>query len=110
MGKVTLVELPPDPVVDRRDPPPIELGRDLKSIEDAHRWLSHPSNWIKSQLFIIKWDGVVPYIEESRGMELLREGFDKSILLSVISQQRERKSREDPDEIERSVWRDEQDQ
>ena len=85
---ITDVELEILPVVGPR--PPLELGKNLNTIEDARKWLSHPSNWIKSQLFIIKWDGEVPYIEETRARKLEE---DDSVLLSVVRHQKFLKER-----------------
>lgn len=42
------------------EPPNINKGKNLKNIEDVRAWLSHPSNQVNTELYIIKWDGYIP--------------------------------------------------
>jgi hypothetical protein len=58
-------------------------------VADARRWLTHPSNWFESELFIIKWDGLVPRISRRHGQRLLDEPWDDGLPEVVLRQQRE---------------------
>ena len=74
-------------------PPPEELGRNLETIADARRWLMHPSNWIESWFYIIRWDGIVPKIRKQRALELLKQPEDTGIFIVAVQEQRRRKTR-----------------
>lgn len=69
-------------------PPPAELGKNLVTIDDARRWLTHPSNWRDMTTFIIKWDGLVPYISRRHGLRLVEEPWDVGIYHVVVRHQK----------------------
>lgn len=77
------------------DAPPESLGRHLETSEDVRKWLGHPSNWKKTQLFIIYWEGNVPKISETFVGELRRDSFCQV----VVREQANRKRRPTNDEI-----------
>lgn len=79
--------------IDYGPPPPADLGRNLNTIEDARRWLLHPSNWLDSQFWIIRWDGIVPKIRESRAKELIAQPHDTGLFEVVVIEQRRMKNR-----------------
>lgn len=48
-------------------PPPPELGRNLRTVDDVRRWLSHPSNWHQSEFEHLRWTAKGPTISERFG-------------------------------------------
>jgi len=77
----------------QRETPPESLGKNLNNIEDAKTWLLHPSNWIDSRLWIIKWDGIVPKIARHQALKLIEEPGDDAIFQVVVRHQSSLKSR-----------------
>ncbi len=69
--------------------PDPDLGRHLESPADVRAWLGHPSNQKKTQLFIIGWNGHVPWIADHYVSQLARDGFCGV----VIREQKNRKHR-----------------
>ena len=64
-----------------------EFGLDLNTIPKARRWLTNPQNWFESQTFILRWDGLVPYICRRHGLRLLQEPWDDGIPEVVVREQ-----------------------
>lgn len=76
-----------------KDPGPMPEG-DLDTIEGLRAWLSHPANWVKTDLFIVIWDGYVPQISYSHAYKLAPASKDGVGLLQVIlADRRRRKTR-----------------
>jgi hypothetical protein len=103
MGTINIIDVE-EPA--RQDPGPwpgLEFGRNLDTVEKARRWLTHPKNWRKTQLFIIIWDGSIPYISERHGQKMIDEPWDDSLTqVVVIGQHRLKNSVED---VERALER-----
>ena len=76
-------------------PLPFGLGYELDTVEKARQWLTHPSNWFKSGLFILKWDGLVPRIAETHGKRLIAEPYDDGLPSVVVFEQRRRRTKKD---------------
>lgn len=96
--KLKIVDIPFNEKLDlsRREfgpPPPPELGKNLQNLDDAKRWLLHPSNWHDSRVFILKWDGLVPTLSRYHGERLLREEWDTGILEVAVRHQYALKNR-----------------
>ena len=72
-------------------PPPPELGRNLKTIEDARIWLTHPGNWHRSEIYIVKWNGSYPTLNWRNGQYIIDRPDDTGLLEVVIWQQRQLK-------------------
>lgn len=91
--RVTIIDI--DDHANSIDPGPIpdpELGKNISSIDDARRWLSHPTNWFESHLFIVKWDGLVPKVNKDKGRMILNGDREcDSLLACVVVGQRKRK-------------------
>lgn len=64
-----------------------EFGLDLNTIPKARRWLTNPQNWFESQTFILKWDGLVPFICRRHGLRLLQEPWDDGLPEVVVREQ-----------------------
>lgn len=78
-------------------PPPIELGRNLVTLDNAHAWLAHPSNWFDGVLDIIKWNGLIPTISYEHAWELAPGSWGRDMMLKVVilEQRRRRHGRQD---------------
>jgi hypothetical protein len=85
----------------RLEKPEAKLGGNLNTIEDARRWLLHPSNWFEGRTYIIKWDGLVPTICKEHAERLVREHWDTGMYEVVVRHQlslkRRGKDRDDPE-------------
>jgi hypothetical protein len=69
------------------EPLPEEFGKNLSTIEDARKWLTNPHNWHSSNLFVIKWDGLLCTVNERFGQRLIDEPNDIGLLnVAVIDQ------------------------
>lgn len=75
------------------NPPNKELGRNLETIEDVDTWLSHPSNWFRGQIYIIRWDGCVPMISEEQAWQLAPGSFSRDMMLKVVLSEHQRRKR-----------------
>lgn len=67
---------------------PESFGRNLDTIEKARRWLTNPRNWFTSELFILRWDGLLPRISRRHGERLVRETWDDGLPWVVVREQR----------------------
>lgn len=74
-------------------PLPEGFGYNLDTVAKARQWLTHPQNWFKSTLFIIKWDGLVPRIAEHHGQRLVNEPLDNGLAEVVVTEQRKRRAK-----------------
>lgn len=74
-------------------PPPAELGKNLTTVADARRWLLHPSNWIDSSFWIVKWDGVIPKLTRRIALERLANPSDNGIFEVIVIEQHRMKTR-----------------
>lgn len=82
-------------------PLPHEMGYDLDTIEKARTWLTHPQNWFRSTLFVLRWDGLVPSVSEHHGRRLLAEPWDNGLPQVVVMMQRKKRmGTKDPEETE----------
>lgn len=90
-GRLLFVPLDEEELMPPGPPPPVELGRELKTIDDARRWLTHPSNWVDTDFFVFVWDGLTPRICRKHGQRLLREPWDTGLLEVAITQQARRR-------------------
>ena len=78
-------------------PPPLleSFGYGLDTVQKARQWLTNPQNWFKSNLFIIKWDGLLPRICEQHGQRLINEPWDDGLAHTVMVEQRKRRTKKD---------------
>jgi hypothetical protein len=72
---------------------PESFGRNLDTLEKARLWLTNPHNWHSSRMFIIKWNGLVPSINEGHARRLMTETWDDGLPWSVVYEQRRRKAK-----------------
>lgn len=80
------------PTMEPSPPPTASLGRELVNPDDVRRWLSHPSNQKNTRLFIVGWDGTVPWISTHAVPDLAGDGF----CWTVVGEQKRRKTRPTP--------------
>lgn len=84
-----IIDLPPDPVFElQKDPLPREFGLDLSTVARARQWLTNPHNWHDGNIFILRWDGLVPTVNRTHGMRLVEEPWDDGLPLVVVMEQR----------------------
>ena len=68
--------------------PSVDGGR-LETLDDVRSWLGHPKNQRETSLFIVGWDGNIPFISLHAIRELSRDSFCSV----VLREQRIRKTR-----------------
>lgn len=96
MGKVNIIDVDePGMHVSKKtvQPLPDSFGKSLDTVERARQWLTNPHNWHHPGVFIIKWNGLVPTVDEVHGRQLLAEPWDNSLPAVVVSQQQRRRER-----------------
>lgn len=71
----------------RMEKPDPSLGANLMTIEDGKRWLLHPSNWHDGQIYIVKWNGLVPTLSRVHAERLVREHWDNGMYEVVVRHQ-----------------------
>jgi hypothetical protein len=87
---------------------PPDFGYNLDTIEKARKWLTNPKNWFRSELFILKWDGIVPRISEKHGQRLINEPWDDGLpWAAVYGQKMLRNKRADEKEAKQEEHNDE---
>jgi hypothetical protein len=64
-----------------------EFGKNLNTVEDARKWLTNPHNWHSSNLFVIKWNGLLCTVNERFGQRLIDEPNDIGLLNVVVIDQ-----------------------
>lgn len=57
---------------------------DLDTVDGMREWLSHPSNWVETDLFIIRFDGLSPKISSSHVWKLATGCNEALFLLDVV--------------------------
>jgi len=77
------------PKRDKPEPMPEDFGRNLDTLEKARLWLTNPHNWHKSELYILKWNGLLPTVSESHGRRLTVETWDDGLPWCVVTKQRD---------------------
>lgn len=70
-----------------------EFGRNLDSITKARQWATNPNNWHNSNLFVIKWDGLLCTVSREHGLRLQVETWDDGIPWCIMSGQSARLGR-----------------
>ena len=84
-----------------RNPGVLSPDLDLDTIAGCREWLSHPSNWMRTELFIIRFEGLLPKISSFHAWKLAPDcGEAKGMIEVVISERRNRryKPKEDNNE------------
>jgi hypothetical protein len=83
-----------EPVVAKKEPEPlpISFGRNLGTVERAREWLSNPHNWFESELFILRWDGIVPYISRRAAQGMIERTWDDGLPWVAVWKQNELRS------------------
>lgn len=79
--------------VETPKPLPESLGYNLDTIEKARQWLINPQNWFKSELFILRWEGLIPKISERHGRRLIAEPWDDGLPWTVVYEQKKLRAR-----------------
>ena len=67
------------------------------SVNDVREHLLKKENHIKTDLFVIKWDGLYPYLAESR-LKLLQEDNALAEVTYYEYQRRKRRPKDEPEE------------
>lgn len=80
-------------------PPPIELGKNLQTVEDVQEWLGHPDNQLWPCLFVVEWKGHVPYVNVEHVERLWENDIFAEVTLDV--QARKKRGRQDEFEVVR---------
>lgn len=74
-------------------------GRQLDNVNKARAWLMDRRNWFKGQMWIVRWDGLIPTVCENHGEKLYSEPWDNGLPETVvIGQVRRRESGRDIEE------------
>lgn len=73
------------------DPGPLREGLDLDRIADLDEWLSHPASWVRTELFVIQWSGLVPYLSRAHAWKMAPGSGDRKAMLEVILCERGRR-------------------
>lgn len=76
-----------------------DYGRNLDTVAKARAWLTDERNWFKSNMFIIRWDGLTPTVSEHHGKRLQNEPWDDGLAeVVVVRQQGIRAGHQDTEE------------
>lgn len=57
---------------------------DLETVSGIHQWLSHPSNWKNTDVFIIGWNGLYPWISERHAWKFAPNCKDGKELAEIV--------------------------
>jgi hypothetical protein len=68
-------------------------------VQDAYDHLMKPENQISTELFVIKWDGLYPYLSRGR-IKYLQEDRALAEVTYTEYLRRKRRPKDDPDEKE----------
>lgn len=96
-----IIDCTQDPKYRTTEPPPPlpdSFGYNLDTVAKARQWLTHPQNWFRSELFILRWDGLLPRISERHGRRLINEPWDNGLPEVVVWEQRQRRKKKDSGE------------
>lgn len=86
--------------IQRLNPTPLPTEINLDTIEGIEKWLMHPSNWKDTDLYVIGWNGLVPWISANHAWRLAPDCHDrKSLILVVLIERRRRKFRSQDNQI-----------
>lgn len=66
-----------------RNPGPIPQ-KNILNPRELLDWLSHPSNWFDSHLYIVKYEGLTPKISKHHAWKLAPGCKDRYGLISVV--------------------------
>jgi hypothetical protein len=66
---------------------------ELNTLDDVKQWLHSPENQIKTELYIIKWDGATPSIATGPRNRLAELDNDDALATVVLLEHRRRKFR-----------------
>jgi len=69
-----------------------DFGRNLDTLEKARLWLTNHHNWHSSNLFILKWNGLLCTVSREHGQRLLVEHWDDGLPWAVLYGQRQIRS------------------
>jgi len=85
---------------------PEEFGKNLGTIARARQWLTSPHNWFEGQVYIVKWNGLIPTVCSAHGRRLLEEPWDNDLPGVVVREQNRLKAGGKQDKFEDLVERD----
>lgn len=74
---------------------PDSFGRNLDSEAKALEWLSNPWNWHESQLFVLKWNNLIPSVTFVEGRRMAQRPCDSGIAWAAWWTQRRKKAGKD---------------
>lgn len=66
----------------------------LETVSGMCKWLSHPKNWKKTELLIIGWNGLIPWISYNHAWKLApgcSEGHD--LIMAILSERSRRRTK-----------------
>ena len=72
-------------------PPELKENIDLDTISDLAEWMSHPSSWVRSELFVIVWKGAVPHLSLNQAWMMDPSCADRRSLVEVAFLERRRR-------------------
>lgn len=73
------------------EPKPLPEGLDLDTVEGMGTWLSYPANWVRSDLFVLKWDGMVPRLARNYAWNIAPGCPDRKTMIEVAIYERRRR-------------------
>ena len=65
-----------------------EFGRNLDTVVKARQWLTNPYNWHDSNMWIVRWDGLLPTVSRTHGKRLINEPNDNGLPEVIVREQR----------------------
>ena len=71
-----------------KSPTPLPPDIDLDTLSGLGQWLSHPSNWMNTDLYVIKWNGLIPSISRFHAWKLAPGCPERTGLLGVLLYER----------------------
>ena len=86
-------EIPAAPSKSNTQPLPELFGRNLDTLEKARQWLTNPHNWHTGELFVLRWNGLIPTVSQRHGERLIKEPWDDGLPWCVVYEQRRRRDR-----------------
>lgn len=71
----------------------------FKCVQDAYDHLLDPKNHVHTDLFVIKWDGIYPYLAVSRLADLQRDRALAEVTYTEYLR-RKRRPKDEPEDID----------
>ena len=97
-SKIEVIDVVSDEAVKKKykaEPLPESFARNLDTIEKAREWLTNPNHWTDTEIVILTWVGLIPFVNRHHGERLLNEPWDNGIPWVVVTEQKRRRSKKE---------------